>query len=92
MLKTLNWAALPPTAKLCLEKGIAHNGLLKTERGYIGRTDTGRAPARFSAADVAVLMREGLATASSFDERLVSMTDAALVLFHLGAARVEVAA
>jgi len=91
MQKTLNWAALPPQAKLCLKKAVAHNGLAKTEGGYIGRTDPAEVPTRFSAVVVGLLMREGLATASSFDERLVSLTDAALVLVHLGAVCVEVA-
>lgn len=92
MQKTLNWAALPPTAKLCLTTALAHNGLVKTDCGYIGRTDTAAAPRRFSAVVVAVLMREGLATTDSFDDRRVSLTDAALVLVHLGQATVEVAA
>lgn len=92
MQKTLNWAALPPTAKLCLTTALAHNGLVKTDNGYVGRTDTAAAPRRFSAVVVAVLMREGLATADSFNERMVTLTDAALVLVHLGHATVEVAA
>lgn len=91
MQKTLNWAALPPTAKLCLTTALRHNGLIKTEEGYVGRTDATAAPKRFSALVVAVLMREGLATANTFDERVVTLTDAALVLVHLGTVGMEVA-
>jgi hypothetical protein len=92
MQKILDWAALPPPAKLCLMTAHNHHGLLKTDDGYVGRSDTSTTPARFSAVVVAILMREGLATAHTFDDRLVQLTDAALVLLHLGRATVEVAA
>lgn len=91
MKKTLQWAALPPTAKLCLQTALTHHGLIKTEAGYVGRTDWRPAPPHFGAVVVGQLMRDGLATASTFNERMVSLTDAALVLMHLGSAAVEVA-
>jgi len=91
MHKTLSWAALPPMAKLCLTTALRHNGLVKTDGGYIGRTDLAGTGPRFSAVAVALLMRDGLATAHAFDDRLVSLTDAALVLAHMGTAVVEVA-
>lgn len=92
MRKTITWEALPLTAKLCLQAAISGNGLLKTEHGYIGRSDIRSTGPRFSAVVVAVLMREGLATSDAFDGRLVAVTDAALVLLHFGTATVEVAA
>ncbi|MFS8374346.1 hypothetical protein JH314_13110 [Xanthomonas campestris] len=83
MRKTIDWAALPPTAKLCLEVELIHGGLVKTEHGYIGRTAAPETDQRFGAVPVAALMREGLATSDAFDERLVAMTDAATALIHL---------
>ena len=90
MRKTLDWAALPPTAKLCLEVALIHGGLVKTEYGYIGRTAPTDTDQRFGAVVVATLMREGLATSDSANERLVVLTDAAAVLFHLQHANIEV--
>jgi hypothetical protein len=90
MRKTLDWAALPPTAKLCLEVALVHGGLLKTEHGYIGRNAPAQTAQRFGAVVVATLMREGLATSDSANERLVVLTDAATVLFHLQHANIEV--
>ncbi|KGR40765.1 hypothetical protein [Xanthomonas vasicola] len=83
MRKTIDWAALPPTAKLCLEVALIHGGLVKTEHGYIGRTAAPETEQRFGAVVVAALMREGLATSDAFDERLVVLTDAATALFDL---------
>ncbi|PPT45000.1 hypothetical protein XarbCFBP8132_03280 [Xanthomonas arboricola] len=88
MRKTLYWAALPPTAKLCLEVALIHGGLVKTAYGYIGRTAPTDTDQRFGAVVVATLMREGLAT--SADDRLVVLTDTATVLFHLQLANSEV--
>ncbi|MGV7196176.1 hypothetical protein ACCQ23_05485 [Xanthomonas axonopodis pv. phyllanthi] len=81
MRKTIDWAALPPTAKLCLEVALIHDGLVKTEHGYIGRTAAPETNQRFGAVVVAALMRDGLATSDAFDERLVVLTDAATALF-----------
>ncbi|MGV7197626.1 hypothetical protein [Xanthomonas axonopodis] len=80
MRKTIDWAALPPTAKLCLEVALIHGGLVKTEHGYIGRTAAPETDQRFGAVAVAALMRDGLATSDAFDERLVVLTDAAISL------------
>ncbi|CAD7734350.1 hypothetical protein XarzCFBP7410_01745 [Xanthomonas arboricola pv. zantedeschiae] len=90
MRKTIDWAALPPTAKLCLEVALIHNGLVKTEHGYIGRTAAPDTDQRFGAVPVAALMREGLATSDASDERLVALTDAAAALFHLQRVSTEV--
>ncbi|CAG2092268.1 hypothetical protein XCY_002650 [Xanthomonas arboricola pv. juglandis] len=90
MRKTIDWAALPPTAKLCLEVALIHGGLVKTEHGYIGRTAAPETNQRFGAVLVAALMREGLATSDAFDERLVALTDAAAALFHLHHTNTEV--
>ncbi|MCC5070793.1 hypothetical protein [Xanthomonas campestris] len=81
MRKTIDWAALPPTAKLCLDIALIHGGLVKTEHGYIGRTAAPETEQRFGAVVVAALMRDGLATSDAFDERLVVLTDAAAALF-----------
>ncbi|KGT55755.1 hypothetical protein NY96_10215 [Xanthomonas citri pv. fuscans] len=90
MRKTIDWAALPPTAKLCLEVALIHGGLVKTEHGYIGRNAPAQTAQRFGAVVVATLMREGLATSDSANERLVVLTDAAAVLSHLPALNIEV--
>lgn len=90
MRKNIDWAALPPTAKLCLEVALMHGGLVKTEHGYIGRTAAPDTDQRFGAVAVAALMREGLATSDAFDERIVAMTDAATALFHLHPENTEV--
>jgi hypothetical protein len=90
MRKTIDWAALPPTAKLCLEVALIHGGLVKTQHGYIGRTAEPETNQRFGAVLVAALMREGLATSDAFDERLVALTDAAAALFHLKRVSTEV--
>ncbi|MBB5864798.1 hypothetical protein [Xanthomonas sp. 3058] len=92
MRKTIDWAALPPTAKLCLEVALIHGGLVKTEHGYIGRTAAPETETdqRFGAVVVLALMREGFVAADSVDERLVTLTDAAVVLFHLQPATGEV--
>ncbi|AJQ87028.1 MULTISPECIES: hypothetical protein [Xanthomonas] len=90
MRKTLDWAALPPTAKLCLEVALTHGGLLKTEHGYIGRTAAPETAQRFGAVVVATLMREGLATSDSVDERLVVLTESAIALSTLQHANTEV--
>ncbi|WP_115528372.1 MULTISPECIES: hypothetical protein [Xanthomonas] len=90
MRKTLDWAALPPTAKLCLEVALIHGGLVKTEHGYIGRTAAPETAQRFGAVVVAALMREGLATSDALDECRVALTDAAAVLFHLPHVNTEV--
>ncbi|MCC4622607.1 hypothetical protein [Xanthomonas cassavae] len=89
MRNTLDWAALPPTAKLCLEVALIHSGLVKTEHGYIGRTAAPDTDQRFGAVVVVALMREGLATSDAFDERLVVLTDAATALFHIQHASTE---
>lgn len=90
MRKTIDWAALPPTAKLCLEVARIHGGLVKTEHGYIGRTAAPDTDQRFGAVVVAALMRDGLATSDAFDERLVVLTDAATALFHFQHTNTEV--
>ncbi|MBV6795347.1 hypothetical protein ACCP99_03335 [Xanthomonas sp. NCPPB 3443] len=90
MQKTLDWAALPPTAKLCLDVARIHDGLVKTEHGYIGRTAAPETDQRFGAVVVAALMRDGLATSDAFDERLVVLTDAATALLHLQHRNTEV--
>ncbi|MDV2453508.1 hypothetical protein [Xanthomonas hortorum] len=90
MRKTLDWAALPPTAKLCLEVALIHGGLVKTEHGYIGRNAPAQTVQRFGAVVVATLMCKGLARSDSANERLVVLTDAAAVLFHLQHANIEV--
>ncbi|KFA29369.1 hypothetical protein, partial [Xanthomonas vasicola] len=81
MRKTIQWAALPPTAKLCLGVALIHDGMVKTEHGYMGRTAAPETDQRFGAVVVAALMREGLVTSDAFDERLVVLTDAATALF-----------
>ncbi|QDS17532.1 hypothetical protein [Xanthomonas arboricola] len=90
MRKTIDWAALPPTAKLCLEVALIHGGMVKTEHGYIGRTAAPDTDQRFGAVVVAALMRDGLATSDALDERLVVLTDAATALFHLHHTNTEV--
>ncbi|KFA26444.1 hypothetical protein FQK02_06345 [Xanthomonas vasicola] len=90
MRKTFDWAALPPTAKLCLDVALIHGGLVKTEHGYIGRTAAPKTAQRFGAVAVSALMREGLVTSDAFDERLVVLTDAATALFHLQHTNAEV--
>ncbi|MGD6581359.1 hypothetical protein VWW93_11960 [Xanthomonas citri pv. citri] len=82
MRNTLDWAALPPTAKLCLQVALLHGGLMHTECGYIGRNAPADTQQRFGAVVVAQLMQQGLATAHCDDERQVALTDSALVLFH----------
>ncbi|RBH56125.1 hypothetical protein, partial [Xanthomonas oryzae] len=77
MRNTLDWAALPPTAKLCLEVALFHGGLVKTEVGYIGCNAPAYTQERFGAVVVAQLMQQGLVTADSLDERRVALTDAA---------------
>ncbi|MBB4728245.1 hypothetical protein [Xanthomonas arboricola] len=90
MRKTLDWAALPPTAKLCLEVALNHGGLLKTEHGYIGRDAAPENAQRFGAVVVATLMRQGLATSDSVDERLVVLTESAMALSTFQRANTEV--
>ncbi|MDV2451175.1 hypothetical protein [Xanthomonas hortorum] len=90
MRKTLDWAALPPTAKLCLEVALIHGGLVKTEHGYIGRTTPAQNAQRFGAVVVATLMREGLATSDSANEGLVVLTEFAVVQFPLHHTKTEV--
>ncbi|MCL1532657.1 hypothetical protein M3O57_20345 [Xanthomonas nasturtii] len=90
MRKTLDWAALPPTAKLCLEVALIHGGLLKTEHGYIGRNAAPETAHRFGAVVVAALMREGLATSDGVDEHLVVLTESAIALSTLQHADSEV--
>ncbi|CAG2096655.1 hypothetical protein XCY_003762 [Xanthomonas arboricola pv. juglandis] len=90
MRKTIDWAALPPTAKLCLEVALIHGGLVKTEHGYIGRTAAPETDQRFGAVAVAALMRDGLATSDAFDERLVVLTDAAISLLDFQHTNTEV--
>ncbi|USI99033.1 hypothetical protein MUG10_13040 [Xanthomonas prunicola] len=90
MQKTLDWAALPPTAKLCLDVARVHGGLVKTEHGYIGRTAPPLTAQRFGAVVVATLMREGLVTSDSANESLVVLTDAATALFHFQRTNTEV--
>ncbi|MEA9586405.1 hypothetical protein VC279_08900 [Xanthomonas sp. WHRI 10064A] len=92
MRKTLDWAALPPTAKLCLEVALIHGGLVKTEHGYIGRTAAPETAQRFGALAVSTLMREGLATSDSVDKRLVVLTESATALPPLQHANREVGA
>ncbi|NIJ79648.1 hypothetical protein [Xanthomonas cannabis] len=82
MRNTLDWAALPPTAKLCLQVALLHGGLLHTEHGYIGRNAPANTQERFGAVVIAQLMQHGLATADCTDERRVALTDTALVLFQ----------
>ncbi|WP_040237497.1 hypothetical protein [Xanthomonas citri] len=67
-----------------------HDGLVKTEHGYIGRTAAPETAQRFGAVVVAALMRDGLATSDAFDERLVVLTDAATVLFDFQHTNTEV--
>ncbi|ATS38035.1 MULTISPECIES: hypothetical protein [Xanthomonas] len=90
MRKTIDWAALPPTAKLCLEVARIHDGLVKTEYGYIGRTAAPETHQRFGAIVVAALMRDELATSDAIDERLVVLTDAATALFDFQHTNTEV--
>ncbi|KHS07384.1 hypothetical protein RM61_10760 [Xanthomonas phaseoli pv. phaseoli] len=90
MRKTIDWAALPPTAKLCLEVARIHDGLVKTEHGYIGRTAAPETDQRFCAVVVAALMRDELATSDAIDERLVVLTDAAIALFDFEHTNTEV--
>ncbi|AJQ86724.1 hypothetical protein [Xanthomonas oryzae] len=90
MRKTIDWAALPPTAKLCLAVALIHGGLVTTEHGYIGRTAAPDTDQRFGAVVVAALMREGLVTSDAFDERLVALTDAATALFDFQHTNIEV--
>ncbi|MBO9855166.1 hypothetical protein [Xanthomonas sp. A1809] len=82
MRNTLDWAALPPTAKLCLQIALLHGGLQQTEHGYIGRSAPADTQERFGAVVIAQLMQHGLATADCVDERHVALTDSAKVLFH----------
>ncbi|MCC8469558.1 hypothetical protein [Xanthomonas phaseoli] len=82
MRNTLGWAALPPTAKLCLQIALLHGGLQQTEHGYIGRSAPADTQERFGAVVIAQLMQHGLATADCVDERHVALTDSAKVLFH----------
>ncbi|MEE5092551.1 hypothetical protein V2H26_21690 [Xanthomonas euvesicatoria] len=82
MRNTLDWAALPPTAKLCLQVALLHGGLQQTEHGYIGRSAPADTQERFGAVVIAQLMQHGLATADCVDERHVALTDSAKVLFH----------
>ncbi|MCL1552933.1 hypothetical protein [Xanthomonas nasturtii] len=90
MRKTLDWAALPPTAKLCLEVALNHGGLMKTDHGYIGRNAAPETTQRFGAVVVATLMREGLATSDSVNERLVVLTESAIALSTLQHPNTEV--
>ncbi|QHG87100.1 hypothetical protein ACCQ13_08940 [Xanthomonas sp. NCPPB 1638] len=90
MRNTLDWAALPPTAKLCLQVALLHGGLLQTEHGYIGRSAPAGTQERFGALVVAQLMQHGLATADCVDERRVALTDSAMVLFHANTPRAGV--
>ncbi|AKK64530.1 hypothetical protein FE36_12165 [Xanthomonas oryzae pv. oryzicola] len=83
MRNTLDWAALPPTAKLCLQVALLHDGLLQTEHGYIGCNAPADTQERFGAVVVAQLMQQGLVTADSLDERRVALTDAAVALFYM---------
>ncbi|MGY4888922.1 UNVERIFIED_CONTAM: hypothetical protein EX528_00590 [Xanthomonas axonopodis] len=85
MRNTLDRAALPPTAKLCLQVALLHGGLLQTEHGYIGRDAPADTQERFGALVIAQLMRHGLLTADCVDERRVALTDSAMVLFHANA-------
>ncbi|QOY23265.1 hypothetical protein FYK61_18960 [Xanthomonas citri] len=82
MRNTLDWAALPPTAKLCLQVALLHGGLQQTQHGYIGRSAPADTQERFGAVVIAQLMQHGLATADCVDERHVALTDSAKVLFH----------
>ncbi|WDM66303.1 hypothetical protein [Xanthomonas cucurbitae] len=90
MRNTLDWAALPPTAKLCLQVAVLHGGLLHTDHGYIGRNAPTDTQERFGAVVVAQLMQQGLATADCADERRVALTDSAMVLFHANTPRTGV--